>query len=147
MLCLFFSQPQQIEASRGDNAALAEPSFRVPSSHPTSTSSSNQTATTQQPSSAQILLTQRLSSPVPPPLSAQRSPQSSESQAQRNRRNTPTRRRRRRRPALSAADAREQLVSASQTRAQAELANSRSLERAVSIFGEMLSIMRRIEAK
>lgn len=60
------------------------------------------------------------------------------------------RRRRRRQlrcPRLTAQDARQQLVAATQSRAQAELANSRSIARAVDLLGNVVSVLTRIEAR
>lgn len=56
-------------------------------------------------------------------------------------------RRHRQGPRLTAQAARQQLVSAAQMRAQAELANSRSITRAIDLLAEVVSVLRRIEAR
>lgn len=83
-------------------------------------------------------------STTPQQQQPQRSPQ--QQQPQRSPQQQPRRRRRTRRR-LTAADARELLVTAAQERAQAELANSRSIRQAVGILGNMVSILGRIESR
>ncbi|KAL0870000.1 hypothetical protein ABMA27_006181 [Loxostege sticticalis] len=58
-----------------------------------------------------------------------------------------TRRRRRRMPTIKSAEARTRLVKASEARAQAEVASSRSMEKAVGILNDIAITLRRIEAK
>ncbi|KAL0820585.1 hypothetical protein ABMA28_006428 [Loxostege sticticalis] len=58
-----------------------------------------------------------------------------------------TRRRRRRMPTIKSAEARTRLVKASEARAQAEVASSRSMDKAVGILNDIAITLRRIEAK
>ncbi|KAL4719957.1 hypothetical protein ACJJTC_010361 [Scirpophaga incertulas] len=56
-------------------------------------------------------------------------------------------RRRRRQRGITAAEARQRLVVASETRAQAELTNSENISRALNILSEMMETLKRIERK
>ncbi|KAL4721532.1 hypothetical protein ACJJTC_008309 [Scirpophaga incertulas] len=57
------------------------------------------------------------------------------------------RRRQRRQSRITVGEARERIVSASERRAEAEAANSASLQQALTILNEMVAVLRRIERK
>ncbi|KAL4720415.1 hypothetical protein ACJJTC_002351 [Scirpophaga incertulas] len=57
------------------------------------------------------------------------------------------RRRQRRQSRITVGEARERIVSASERRAEAEAANSASLQQALTISNEMVAVLRRIEIK
>ncbi|XP_052752329.1 uncharacterized protein LOC128200975 [Galleria mellonella] len=119
-------------------------------SRPSDTGTNTDSGTTQiievpSTSSAHIMVTERIESPRPSTSSIdmQSNVPSGITQFVEGR-EVPRRRRRLRRRHVSIAEAREQLVATSRSRAEAELANSRSIEQAVGILKEMLDVMKRI---
>lgn len=66
---------------------------------------------------------------------------------QSNIRQGPRGRRRQQRHRISAAEARQRLVNVSETRAQAEITNSRTILRGVHVLDEMVTVLRNILAR